>query len=643
MASFGLMRSDLGMPRVSSAISLGITCRYCRFFPWSVRWRWVVGVSLLSLGILGCGSEQTEHVDVIPEATDDVSLVYDRSTAPINPEALLWSLEKEDQEYLWDLEHHSNLLVQYGLRDVGAAVVGQRVKDLVEQFSSDFSGETFSKVRKVMINDAIISSVRRSADDSESRRIDKAELAEFLVAFAQPLGDSARFRFDIKRIFPLDRQRLDDLWTALVVLRVWNDRVVAAPQEVSLLFRLVFERPSKERFASSGWIHGLKLLQVADSRAQRSLFREVTSDLGIDSNRFYDNWKETLKKENPGGIYACDFNRDNCVDLLITDGRNPPAEPDVLCLYQGLAGGGFRDVTQQMGLDAARYREVRGIHAVFVDLDNDGWEDLVFSRGDIWKNQQGKRFVHWRVASSYYQVTGGGAVEAREEFGGITVADYDRDGLVDLYVHRSGGTPKSWIEDVFDSPVRNLLLRNLGDWKFENVTQQSGTDGGGRVVFSSAWFDANNDSWPDLYVINEFGDGILYVNRQDGTFKEVDVDPKTDDFGSMGIATGDIDNNGHIDLYLGGMYSKAGSRVIGNLPEGIYPEEVVDKLDRLISGSEFYQNNGELNFHAQASKLQIHDVGWAWGPTLADFNNDGWLDLFATAGYMSRDRTKPDG
>ena len=140
------------------------------------------------------------------------------------------------------------------------------------------------------------------------------------------------------------------------------------------------------------------------------------------------------------------------------------------------------------------------------------------------------------------------------------------------------------------------------------MTQHAGTDGGGRVVFSSAWFDANNDSWPDLYVINEFGDGILYVNRQDGTFKEVDVDPNTDDFGSMGIATGDIDNNGHIDLYLGGMYSKAGSRVIGNLPAGIYPDEVVDKLDRLISGSEFYQNDGELSFNAQAARLQIHDV-----------------------------------
>ena len=246
------------MPRVS----LGVVCfLFGRVFQ-SVRWKWTIGVCLLSLAICGCGSEQTEHVDVIPETTDDASLVYERSTAPINPEALQWSLDKEDQEYLWDLEHHSNLLVQFGLRSVGTAVVEQSVPALVERFSSEFAGEIFSDARNITINDALISSVRRSADHSETRRIEKTELAEFLVSLVQPLGDSARFRFDIKRIFPQDRQRLDELWTALVMLRIWNDRVASAPQEVTLLFRLVFERPSKERFASGGWIHGLKLLQV---------------------------------------------------------------------------------------------------------------------------------------------------------------------------------------------------------------------------------------------------------------------------------------------------------------------------------------------------------------------------------------------
>ena len=610
----------------------------------SVRyWIYAIAVSCLPFGVLGCGGHDTARVDVVPETTDSTSLVYDRSVDPVTPDALQWSLEQADQTYLWDLEHHSNLLVRHGLEKIGMALVGQQAGALLELFATDFVGEIFSSASETAINDGVISSVRKMSTSGDTQRITQTELVNLLLSLAQPIGTSAQFRFDIKRISPLDRQRFDDHWTTLGALRIWNNRDAESPQEVTLLFRIVLERPAKERFLSAGWIHHLELLQIAQSRASRPLFDEVASDLGIDSKRFYDNWNESLKKENPGGVYACDFNRDNCVDLLITDGRNPPEEPDVMCLYQGLPEGGFQDVTQQMGLDAARYREVRGIHAAFIDVDNDGWEDLVFSRGDIWKNQAGKGFVHWRVASSYYQVSGGGTAQAREEFGGITVADYDRDGLVDLYVHRSGGTPTSWIEDVFDSPIRNLLLRNLGDWKFENVTQRSGTDGGGRVVFSSAWLDANNDLWPDLYVINEFGDGTMYVNQQDGTFDEIDIDSRTADFGSMGITAGDIDNDGRVDLYLGGMYSKAGSRIIGNLPRGIYPEEVVSKLDRLISGSEFYRNDGDLKFRAEAAKLQIHDVGWAWGPTLADFDNDGWLDLFATAGYMSRDRTKPDG
>ena len=57
----------------------------------------------------------------------------------------------------------------------------------------------------------------------------------------------------------------------------------------------------------------------------------------------------------------------------------------------------------------------------------------------------------------------------------------------------------------------------------------------------------------------------------------------------------------------------------------------------------FYRNVGGLQFEAVGRQWQVHDVGWAWGPVLADFDNDGWLDIYATAGYISRDRNKPDG
>src|SRR4029078_9809277 len=148
---------------------------------------------------------------------------------------------------------------------------------------------------------------------------------------------------------------------------------------------------------------------------------------------------------------------------------------------------------------------------------------------------------------------------------GIIPADSDRDGKLDLYVTRTA-RPRTgaWAEGTSSDSEGNLLFRNLGDWKFQNVTRASGTWGGGRSTFTAAWLDANNDGWPDLYVGNEFGDGQLLVNNGDGTFTGRAMADRASDFGTMGLAAGDVDNDGNIDVYSANMYSKAGTRVIGN-------------------------------------------------------------------------------
>jgi hypothetical protein len=227
---------------------------------------------------------------------------------------------------------------------------------------------------------------------------------------------------------------------------------------------------------------------------------------------------------------------------------------------------------------------------------------------------------------------------------GIAVADYDRDGRLDLYVARLGPSKVStWLDGKCDGHGGNLLFRNKGNWQFEEVAAASGATGGDRSTFTAIWFDANNDGWPDLYVSNEFGNGVLLVNQGDGTFREQALVQGPGDFGSMGAAAGDIDNDGLIDLYVANMYSKAGSRVIGNLAPGTYPDDLMATLRSFVAGSQLHRNRGNLQFEQLGRKYQVAAVGWAYGPALVDLDNDGWLDLYATAGFVSQNRKEPDG
>jgi hypothetical protein len=201
----------------------------------------------------------------------------------------------------------------------------------------------------------------------------------------------------------------------------------------------------------------------------------------------------------------------------------------------------------------------------------------------------------------------------------------------------------SWVNGEGGVKVTNRLWRNLGNWQFADVTASSNASGGNRSTFSAVWLDANEDGWPDLYVINEFGDGVLLVSRRDGTFREQSINSGERDYGSMGVTAGDFDNDGHIDLYVGQMYSKAGNRVIANLWPGTYSESVMSRLRSLTTGSQMHHNLGGLNFERIGGELGVADVGWSYGPAMADLNNDGWLDIYATCGFMSRSRDDPDG
>jgi hypothetical protein len=215
---------------------------------------------------------------------------------------------------------------------------------------------------------------------------------------------------------------------------------------------------------------------------------------------------------------------------------------------------------------------------------------------------------------------------------------------VDVYVSNVAPPPRravsrtSWIDD--SSGVPNQLFRNLGNFQFADVTEQAGAAAGRRSTFTSVWLDADSDDWPDLYVINELGNNVLLHNERNGTFTERHIGPEHDGF-AMGVAAGDVDGDGSFDLYIGNMYSKAGHRIIANIPPDEYPPELIDRMKSFVSGNLLLVNRTGTAF--EPTSPSVAGVGWAYGTGMVDLDGDGRLDLYGTAGFASFSRKEPDG
>lgn len=547
------------------------------------------------------------------------------------------SLDREERERLWAIEHHGNVLTQLGFAPMVEAAARQDGEAVAEPVAEDFTARLAALREAELELDEVLHVQRYHGHDEPATHptLDRAGFVDWMLQLLAPFDSEPKVKLGIKSLGPVSHDDWDGPWEGRFVMDLAGTRSGQRPYNVSLKFTAHVDRPGRGRIDEPGWLRRWTVEQVTVGEAERYLFREVAAEWGVDTSRFYDNWKEDETLSNTGSAYSADFDRDGYLDLMITD----VAPPGVMML----AGGpdGFRDVTDEMGMTTAE----AGLTAAFVDLENDGWPDLVFESGRIFRNVEGRRFeqivdqsnLHWLL---HGPEAPGPAVSS------IVPADFDRDGSVDLYVTRGARGAREdagWLEDSLDPESGNQLLQNLGNWQFRDVSRYSGAGAGGRSTFSAAWLDADGDGWPDLYVINEFGDGVLLVNQGDGRFAQQPLAGGRGDFGSMGVVAGDIDNDGHIDIFTSNMYSKAGNRIMDNLRPGSYSDEVMQRLRRLVDGSQLYRNLGDLEFERVGQQLQVRQVGWSWGAALADFTNDGWLDLYATSGYVSRDRARPDG
>jgi len=433
------------------------------------------------------------------------------------------------------------------------------------------------------------------------------------------------------------------------------------------------------------------LLLLSSCNHQNTLFEKLTSSqTGITFKNTLDEAPDfnVLKYGyfyNGGGVAAADFNNDGLIDLYFTGNLNP----NKLYLNKTEPGSGkitFDDITEKAGVAAA---EGWNTGVSVVDINADGWLDLYVCRSAAADTRLRRNLLFINNKDLTFS-------EKAAEYGLDDPAyttqaaffDYDRDGDLDCFmlnhsVQEYAGFSRmiSHFKEQTNSNYSSKLYRNdrnaTTSGKFVDVSASVGMVSNvlsfGLAVAIS---DYNNDGWLDLYVSNDYNENdYLYINQQNSTFKEVvrEAMGHTSLY-SMGSDAADINNDGRIDLMTLDMLPESNERI--KLTSG---DDNYDKYTQLLRAGFHHQtmrNMLQLNMgegggesrawlglagkvsralpatptnpsHALPTVPVFSEIGqlagvsntdWSWSALFADFDNDGWKDLFVTNGY-ARDYT----
>jgi hypothetical protein len=437
---------------------------------------------------------------------------------------------------------------------------------------------------------------------------------------------------------------------ALVALFCW----FAVPANAAVKTNIVHYPPANQQvpgfLAERGQQQAAALKESAVFHQFR--FTNVVASSGITFEQ--TSVEDALKTWKPAhydhgtAVAAADVDGDGKTDLYFVNqlGDNQ--------LWRNLGQGRFEDITAKAGVAVPGRVHVA---ASFADIDNDGDADLFVTTVNM-----GNVLLENTGGGRFRDITAQSGLTSSGHSSGAVFFDYDRDGLLDLFVCNVGiyttatngpGGFKRAAARAFQGhlfPERyetSVLYRNMGGGIFRDVSNDTG-------LLNRAWtgdataVDMNGDGFPDLYAVNMQGDDHYFENVGGKKFvdKTSQYFPKTP-WGAMGVKFFDYNNDGRLDLYVTDMHSDmsepqtvAGRRTMRAQFEKVKSEPwctafwndaFLQGASNNIFGNAFYVNTGGGKFEEKSEAIGA-ETYWPWGPSAGDLNADGFEDLFVTAG-----------
>ena len=330
-----------------------------------------------------------------------------------------------------------------------------------------------------------------------------------------------------------------------------------------------------------------------------SLFTDISDAAGLNYELPVSDLTDTIHLM-AGGVSIADYDNDGWLDFFVSHALQPGK------LFRNLGDGSFTETSPILG-----ELENRQLGSLFIDADEDGDMDLLLSE-DVFAGGYSRLFLNSNNAFIESETKQG--ITFSRFTHSFSMGDYDGDGDLDLYAAHWGG-PK-------DSTNPGYLWQKQSSGLFKDVSQilppvpasPIETVGDADVQFTANFADIDGDHDSDILLTGDFETSQILLNNS-AVYQDVTTAEISDENG-MGASVGDYDNDGDLDWFVTSIWNPLDTK-------GYVGGE---------TGNRLYNNDGSGTFTDKTEQAGVREGYWAWGSCFADFNNDGWLDIFHTNG-----------